>query len=758
MKLFKNLNFLLITFLLTAAVILFESCSTFSYKTYKEQPGVDDPEPDYDLTLNPSFQEFTSFMFIGNRIENFGTYFNTFFNAVQNYDDAYDDYVKRVLSGYSERFDSIYAAPNLTQESKDKFNKAIEKASKVIQYHKSSAFMDRAVLLIGKAYYYLGDYLKAERKFGEFISKLSKSTLIDEALLFHARTELRLGNDKQALVTLNNLIKNSKNKPIIAGAYQSLAEYYIDKKNYDASLENYRKSIEFSNDNEFKAQMQFLIAAVTARNNPSKGAAEFEKVLNYSTSYELEYLTRYNIVKNHILSNKFTDILNTLDQMKVDYKDEQGYLSEINYLEAKYYDQRKEYKQAVKSYKDVIVNFPKTVASSDASYALGRYYEFDKGDYLTAYRYYKFSGEESANGHNAYTTSQKLRIFKKYFDLRSVIAGEQIKTDYDSLFLKDLRPELQQQQEGNPKNNEQNIKGKGDEGSGGEPGGLIKHSEISADSSDDISTSSDSLRLRAEQVAKAKFELAELFMYDIKNLDSAENYLNQAYEESGDYDFKSRVLYALADLYRESSRSDKYNETLKTIVEDYPTSPITNECRRLLNLPVVTETEQSTDDSIFTNAEYNFSAGKYSDALDGFREISVNYPTSAHITRANYAIGWIYENVLSVPDSAVIYYTKVAENSPNSEYYNIIVGKLAEYENFLNPPPQDTSGTVDTNKVNMQENNRQPLLDKSGDDNTGDNNGGDVTGEGEIQNPLKKKVDNGGDEEPKSKDPHDKGK
>ena len=752
MKLSKNLNLLLITFVLSALVIIFESCSTFSYKTYKEQPGVDDPEPDYDLTLNPNFQEFTSFMFIGNRVENFGTYFNTFFNAVQNYDDAYDDYVKRVLSGYSERFDSIYATPNLTQESKDKFNKAIEKASKVIQYHKSSAFMDRAVLLIGKAYYYLGDYLKAERKFGEFISKLSGSTLIDEALLFHARTELRLGNDDQALVTLNNLIKNSKNKPIIAGAYQSLAEYYINKNNYDASLENYRKSIEFSNDNDFKAQMQFLIASVTARDNPSKGAAEFQKVLDYGTSYELEYLTRYNIVKNHILSNKFSGVLKTLDQMKVDYKDEQGYLSEINYLEAKYYDQKKEYKKAVRSYRDVMVNYPKTIASSDASFALGHYYENDKGDYLNAYRYYKYSSEENINGHNAYVTSQKLRIFKKYFELRSVIEGKEINTGYDSLFLKELKPELKQGE--NPKNQEQNIKGKGDEGSGGEPGGWIKNYEFTADSSNDISTSSDSLQLRAEQVAKAKFELAELFMYDINNPDSAENYLNQAYDESGDYDFKSRVLYALADLYRESSRSEKYNETLKIIVEDYPTSPITNECRKLLNLPVVTETEQSTDDSIFTNAENNFAAGKYPDALDAFREISVNFPNSAHVIRANYAIGWIYENVLSVPDSAVIYYTKVAENSPNSEYYNVIVEKLAEYENFLNPPPQDTSGTIDTNKVNMQENNQQPLLDKSGDD----NNSSDVTGEGEIQNPPKKKIDNGGDEEPKSKDPHDKGK
>jgi uncharacterized protein YabN with tetrapyrrole methylase and pyrophosphatase domain len=66
-------------------------------------------------------------MFIGNRIENFGTYFNTFFNAKENFDEAYEDYVTRVLSTYNERLDSIYATPGISQEAKDKFNR-IEKA------------------------------------------------------------------------------------------------------------------------------------------------------------------------------------------------------------------------------------------------------------------------------------------------------------------------------------------------------------------------------------------------------------------------------------------------------------------------------------------------------------------------------------------------------------------------------------------------------------------------------------------------------
>ena len=68
-------------------------------------------------------------MFIGNRIENFSTYFNTYFNARENFDDAYNDYVTRVLANYNDRQDSIFAKPRLSQESIDKFTIAIEKAS-----------------------------------------------------------------------------------------------------------------------------------------------------------------------------------------------------------------------------------------------------------------------------------------------------------------------------------------------------------------------------------------------------------------------------------------------------------------------------------------------------------------------------------------------------------------------------------------------------------------------------------------------------
>ncbi|HEY3250010.1 MAG TPA: tetratricopeptide repeat protein, partial [Ignavibacteria bacterium] len=492
------MKFYRISFLFS--IILIQSCSTFRYKTYDEESNkdVEDPEPDYSATLDENFQNFTSYMFIGNRVENFGTYFNTYFNAKENFDNAYDDYATRVLSVYSERLDSILAKPSLSQEAADNFNKAIEKASKIIQYHKSSQFMDESVLLVGKSYYYLGDYLKAERKFSEFISRLPVSRLLNEAQLFLAKTQMRLDNVKPALEKLDELTAKSSDKNILSGAYQSKAEYYLSIKDYENAIKNFKKAIEFSKDSEFKAQMQFLVATVTEKTNKIKAASEFDKVLDYGVSFDLEYLARYNYTKNLIANNNFGSASKSLEDLEVKYKDNAPFLGEIGYLKGLYYEQKKDMNRALAQYYYVIQNYPSTKPSSNSSFRIAQYEENTKLDYLNAYRYYRFSTEQSLAGTYAALASSKMKTFKRYYELRSIIAGTTINTDYDSLFkAKTSNIPLNEQ-------NEQNIPGK----EHGKPGGLSSVNSL-IDSLLNEKGAEDSVNKRIQEVAKAKFELAE---------------------------------------------------------------------------------------------------------------------------------------------------------------------------------------------------------------------------------------------------------
>ncbi|MBE2219139.1 MAG: tetratricopeptide repeat protein [Ignavibacteria bacterium] len=690
----------------------FAACSSFNYKTYNEEANkdIEDPEPNYDVTLDGNFQDFTSFMFIGNRIENFSTYFNTFFNASENFNDAYDDYATRVLANYSERQDSIFARPRLSQESIDKFNIAIQKASKVIQYHKSSQFMDRSVLLVGKSYYYLGDYLKAERKFGEFISRLKSSRYLDEALLYLAKTQLRLENEKPAIERLNSLIETSKDMSVVSESYQSLAEYYLNKKDYENSIKNFKKAIELSNDNSFKAQMQFLVASVTSKTDQKKAAIEYDKVMDYNASFDLEYLAKFNLAKSLVLSGRYAESNSLIEDLTIKYKDNNESLAQINYLKAVYFDERKDNKNAIKQYYEVIKEYPGSIASSDAAYKIGSYYEDKKNDYLRAFMYYRFSTEQNAGGTYNKPALSKTGIFKRYFELRSAIGGETINTDYDTEFKKKTSKVLIEGEDNGkpPKQNNNNGKGNGESGSG-TSGFIERYSPAdSLEVTDTIVTfqNLDSLnKVNEKKISDAKFELAELFLYDLNRTDSSEYYLLQSLNESTDYEFSAKVLFALSELARRIDDGPRSEEYLKKVIEFYPHSEVANSSRRLLNLSVLDEYSGDASDSLYSAAENSFVAKDYPTALVYFNEIISKYPSSARVDRAYYGAGWICENVLNQNDSAYYYYSALVKTTPNSQAAAIVMQKVTEYESF------NKTNAPDSSLMKSPENETEPKID-----------------------------------------------
>lgn len=746
-------------FALLIFTALFAACSTFNYKTYNEEANknIDDPEPNYDVTLDGNFQDFTSFMFIGNRIENFSTYFNTYFNASENFNDAYDDYVTRVLANYSERQDSIFARPRLSQESIDKFNVAIQKASKVIQYHKSSQFMDRSVLLVGKAYYYLGDYLKAERKFGEFISRLKSSRYLDEALLYLAKTQLRLENEKPAIERLNSLIETSKDRNVVSESYQSLAEYYLNKKDYENSIKNFKKAIELSDDNSFKAQMQFLVASVVSKTDQKSAAKEFDKVMDYNASFDLEYLAKFNLAKSLVLSGRYPEGNSLIEDLTIKYKDNNESLAQINYLKAVSYEERKDSKNAIKQFYEVIKEYPSSVASSDASYKIGLYYEDQKNDYLRAYMYYRFSTEQNAAGTYNKQSVTKAGVFKRYFELRSQISGVPINTEYDAEFKKKTSKVLIEEDDNGKPPKQNNGKGGGTSGSG-VSGSTEKY--MPADSievTDTIVTfqNLDSLNKAEEKkIADAKFELAELFLYDLNRTDSSEFYLLQSLNESTDYEFSAKVLFALSELARRLDDNSRSEEYLRKIVEFYPHSEVANSSRRLLNLSVLDDYSGDASDSLYSAAENSFVAQDYPAALAYFNEIITKYPSSARVDKAYYGAGWICENVLGKNDSAYYYYSSLVKTIPNSQAAAIVMQKVTEYETFnktsipdssqTNPPGNETQPKIDGNNMDPEQLKKEFEQQQKieGDNSQPDNN------EGSIMDELKKK----GEETPKDPD------
>jgi len=61
----------------------------------------------------------------------------------------------------------------------------------------------------------------------------------------------------------------------------------------------------------------------------------------------------------------------------------------------------------------------------------------------------------------------------------------------------------------------------------------------------------------------------------------------------------------------------------------------------------------------------------------------LRYPKSEYAARAQYAIGWIYENVEGKFDSATSNYRRLLKDYPNSQYAALVKDKIAEVDASL---------------------------------------------------------------------------
>ena len=163
--------------------------------------------------------------------------------------------------------------------------------------------------------------------------------------------------------------------------------------------------------------------------------------------------------------------------------------------------------------------------------------------------------------------------------------------------------------------------------------------------------------------------------------------------------------------------NEKSDDILRTIVKDYPLSPVANSCRKLLNMTIVDEYNGDSSDSLYSSAENNFINKEYVQALNDFKYLIANYPSSVHIDKAYYGAGWIYENIVNNNDSAYMFYSMLVKDVPNSEAAAVVMQKVEEYENFNKTNLQDTSGTNSDQEIKGEndplqnnEGNVDPLL------------------------------------------------
>jgi tetratricopeptide (TPR) repeat protein len=190
----------------------------------------------------------------------------------------------------------------------------------------------------------------------------------------------------------------------------------------------------------------------------------------------------------------------------------------------------------------------------------------------------------------------------------------------------------------------------------------------------------DSVNVR---LANTKNELASLFYLTMNIPDSAAYWYRTLISDHPQSPVIPRAMFSLAEIMGHDTLASTQpaDSIYHAIIDRYPHSEYAAEARRILGLaPIVSATD--TAGVLLRDAEQKYLAGDYAGAIAGYRTVVDAHPTSTYAPRAQYAVGWLYEEYTTEVDSAIENYRRLMSQYPTDPLAYRIQPRLFEVDQY----------------------------------------------------------------------------
>lgn len=277
---------------------------------------------------------------MGNRIGVVkGSYHNTTarFNAYFNAKEIFRKDVTNFESGYTISYSNVLPLLKLPDEGTSSgmasdMDQVIEKCSKVITRHKVSKWTDDSYMLVGKAYFYKGDYFDAAQTFQYVYNTFPNKDLKEEALAWVGLSKMqdKMAEDATAAFEMAeaNIADAKKSKRFV---YTAMAQYYLNRKNYEKAASSLESAIKATKKDKLaKINYSYVLGQIYEKKGDYAKAVEaFKNVQGLRAPYEMELAAKINAFRLTNLSEggntadlvrKLNDLLN--DEKNSEYKDQ----------------------------------------------------------------------------------------------------------------------------------------------------------------------------------------------------------------------------------------------------------------------------------------------------------------------------------------------------------------------------------------------------------------------------------------------------
>ena len=622
---------------------------------------------------------------------NFTAYFNLYYNTSRLFNQAENE----VQAQRTDLFSTT--VPPLTTATDQELQKVVQKCSNILQFKSDSKYVDDALMMLGKAFYYQQNYLKSEHEFQELLATQPDSDLRLEAQLWLGKCQMRLMDYATGLQTLSDVKKlagDNSDNDILQSVLIEEIKFKIASNDYPGAIQSSQDFLKVSGDNDLNAKVAYELGQLFELVGDEESAAKaYGSVSDYSPSYDLAFKSKisYGVAlrKAGHLNEAFTVFDDMSSQDK--YKD---VFDQVNFEKGVTLAALRKYPDALNVLTVVDTTYKNTQYAGASRYEIGKLYEYNFNNFDSAYVYYLKAKSTLLPAEYITPLLKTAEKFRKYNELKDDLKLSRTQLNYiltPDEFIKDsiaytrqldsiqqFSKQLQNTSQTGQFNQDLNNNRRTFDPNSIQSSQLIRSLQVAKLRPPERPTiSADSIR---NKIVYYEYELGNLFYSDFNLLDSAYYYYADILRNYPDSDYKPKTLFVLGNYYLAVNDTNKADSLFNYIYNNYKNDRLVNVAASVLNKPLINfDTDPSID--LYAKAEIELNKKNYYSSISQLRNIYSNYPESISAPKALYTEGWIFENVFNKPDSAVIFYDSLKTKYPKSEYAENISAELEFYHN-----------------------------------------------------------------------------
>jgi tetratricopeptide (TPR) repeat protein len=221
--------------------------------------------------------------------QNFRAYYNTYYNALNNFEEGLKKNTGQDPEINPERPIRAHLSP--TNAGLEEFSNTIDKGASILRNHSESDYVSRALLLIGKSYYYRSEYFSALEKFQELYT-IGSNYEKQQSILWQGRTFLEMESFQNGIQFLEAEINaiDEWDPNLLAEVYLMIAQHYTELENWSAALNYLSFSIDDLKNQDLKGRALFLYGQLMEfEGDYNRASVAYNRISNLNTDYNLEY-------------------------------------------------------------------------------------------------------------------------------------------------------------------------------------------------------------------------------------------------------------------------------------------------------------------------------------------------------------------------------------------------------------------------------------------------------------------------------------